>query len=147
MLKSTLIFLALIIIASSAFGISPGVNVEQAQQAANNWVSYFISEKGSWGDANLPIVEPGQIIADGSDTLGYYFAVSPAGYIVCPAFNLLPPIKAYSTSQSLDLADENGFAGILREVLQRKAQIIADHNSDISELESAGYNAPGIIKF
>ena len=126
---------------------SPTVSTQQAQQAANNWVSYFTSEKGGWENVNLPVVETAQIITNGADTLGYYFDISPSGYIVCPAFNQLPPIKAYSTSQSLDLTDENGFAGILREVLKRKVQILSEHNSDITELESAGYNAPGIIKF
>ena len=130
----------LVLIAAPVISLaySPTVSDQQARQAAENWTFYLIAEKGGWGDATQPVVESAQIISDGSDTLGYYFDISPSGYIICPASNLLPPIKSYSTSHGLNLVDEQSFAGILREILKQKTGIIADFRGDLPRYANAG---------
>ena len=130
----------LVVIAAPVISLaySPTVSTQQSRQAAENWTYYLVAEKGGWGDATQPIVESAQIISDGSDTLGYYFDISPNGYVVCPTSNLLPPVKSYSTSHGLKLDDEQGFASILREILKQQSGIIADFQGDLSRYANAG---------
>ena len=141
-----LITACLCISATVVHAINPTVNMQQARQAAENWLDYYVSDEGSWGDADKPTIRDADVITNGDDTLGYYFDVNPQGYILCPASNLLPPIKAYSTSHGLQFDNEHSFGNILRGILLRKTNIIDQYNGNLSLLEDAGYNSSGISK-
>jgi hypothetical protein len=106
----------------------------------------MIAEKGTWGKSATATLGEPRIISLGSDTLGYYFDVSPEGYILCPSTVLIPPIKAYSTSHGLSFVDEHDFGSILKEILKRKALILDDFNADLIRFADAGYDTSAIRK-
>jgi hypothetical protein len=71
-----------------------------------------------------------------NDTLvGYYFPVSPSGYIAVPILKELPPIKAYSEKYSLDLGEKGGIPALLREVLLRLERLYIETYGSLDALQ------------
>ncbi|MEA3296624.1 MAG: C10 family peptidase [candidate division Zixibacteria bacterium] len=91
--------------------------LEETELVSQNWLAYITHEKGTWsGEINPQIVDVQEII-ENDTLLGYYYSVSPKGYVVVPILKELSPVKASSESCQLDVNAEGGFAKLLREML------------------------------
>jgi len=99
---------------------------DEMQNVAQNWITYIVDQTGDWaGEVNPYVTDIQDIIVD--DTLvARYYAVSSGGYVIVPALKELPPVKAYSEANYLDIYEEDGFALLLRQVLQHRYRIYGE---------------------
>lgn len=130
--------LVILFTAFNAQAFSPTITPGQALRAADNWLKYFIDQKGSWGGESSASIGPMHVIMNDSDTLGYYFDILPHGYILCPAYNKQVPILAYSTSHGLTFFEDRSFGSVLHRVLQHRLKIIQDLQDDWQRYDGLG---------
>lgn len=99
---------------------------DEMKNVAENWVTYIVSQTGGWaGSPNPYIVDEQDLVVD--DTLlAKYYTVSSGGYVIVPVLKELPPVKAYSEENPLDIYEADGFALMLRQVLQHRTQLFAE---------------------
>jgi PKD repeat protein len=74
------------------------VTPAQAEQVAQNLVNYIVARDGAWGASQVPeiaAVEP--VFRDGV-LVAFVAVVSPSGFVLIPAEDELPAVKAFSTS-------------------------------------------------
>jgi hypothetical protein len=97
--------------------------MDEARQVCQNWLKYMISQRGAWaGDVSPEIIGSYEIM-ENDTVLGYYFTISPSGYIVVPVLKELPPIKAYSEKYSLDIEETQGILSLLKNVLHSRIRL------------------------
>ena len=90
---------------------------DQMETVCINWLVQSVTERGSWAGATSPTIGQAQeIIKDGILLAGYY-SVQPSGFIVVPTMVDLPPVKMYSETGSLNIADTDGPVQMLRDLL------------------------------
>jgi PKD repeat protein len=103
-------FLATILILIVSIGSwAKPVSPDDAQKVAKNWIDYVVKNDGSWGEyksAEAVKIEP--FFVEGG-LVGFVIDVAPLGFVLVPADDELPPIKAYSTD-SVFIQDSEGFA-------------------------------------
>ena len=124
LLSSSIALLALLLCAVS--GYAETANSDEALQVGRNWLSYIVSQKGSWSGTTKPEIIDYDEITAGDTVLATVFNVSPRGYIVVPVLKNLHPVKAYSDECNLDLTEPDGMALMLKEVLQHHVGSFAD---------------------
>jgi Peptidase C10 family/HYR domain/Secretion system C-terminal sorting domain len=95
-------------------------SITDAKQAGQNWLNYIVYQNGSWNESVSPYLMDGEEIYFEDQILGYYFPVNPSGYMVVPIIKELPPIKLYDETGYLDMADSQGFAGLIKDVLHHR---------------------------
>ena len=126
-----------ILLLSTAIGVSLGhiVRAEvptetEMAQVCQNWLTYIVHERESWGGATEPSVGGVQEIVAGDLLVGRCYAIRPRGYVVVPALKELLPVKAYSTESALDMAATDGLPEFVRDVLRsRFTSYIAEYGS------------------
>jgi len=101
--------------------------VDEARLACRNWMTYMTIQKGSWSGVNDPIIVSTQEIKANDTVLAWYFEIDPAGYVVVPVLKDLPAIKASSQESRLEPDAEDGFAAMLREVIQNRTHAFIDY--------------------
>jgi hypothetical protein len=121
-----LIALAILIMFCPSVMMADLATYDEMHNVAQNWLTYIIAETGDWAGAVNPRIVEAQDIVLNDTLLARYFEVSSGGYIIVPALKELPAVKAYSDQYLLDIHDENGFALLLREVLQHRTQLYAE---------------------
>jgi len=99
---------------------------EEMALVSRNWLSYMVSLKGGWGNSPSPVIGRVQDIIVNDTLLGRCYEVEPSGYIVVPILKELAPIKAYSEDSRIDFNDSDGFAAMLKEVLQDRVRLYVD---------------------
>ena len=89
----------------------------QMETVCANWLGQFAATHGSWaGVPNPAIGRAEEIIKDGI-LLARYYEVEPDGFVIVPVMTDLPPVKMYSETGSLNLADTDGPVQMLRDLL------------------------------
>jgi hypothetical protein len=102
---------------------SPG----EMEQVCRNWLSVIVNEKGSWaGAANPLIVGADDIVAEDGTVVARCYHIEPRGFVVVPVLKELPPIKAYSDANDLDIYAPEGLAQLLREVIDRRTKLYVE---------------------
>ncbi len=96
--------------------------IDEAQLVCHNWLTYTVFQKGSWAGSDDPKIVSSQEIKANDTVLAWYFEIDPAGYVVVPVLKDLPAIKACSQESRLDPDAADGFAAMLREVLQNRTR-------------------------
>lgn len=91
---------------------------EQALQAANNWISFIIHNKGNWGGSADAKVAEIKELKRGKRVLGYFCRVEPKGYIVISLLEELRPIADFSYDSDLDPESEEGMAKFIKDSVQ-----------------------------
>jgi len=90
---------------------------------ARNWVSQVVRDRGDWAGATSPDITTSEELVDDGRVLARSFAVAPRGYVLVPVLKELPPVKAYSTTSNLNVADTGGFAQLLKDVLADRLRL------------------------
>jgi hypothetical protein len=94
----------------------------EIQTVANNWVNFILARDGNWGGERNPSVGMVREFTRGDVLLGYYVPVLPQGFLVISLLKDLAPIKAYSTTNSLDPYDEVGMCALLKRSMQHRLE-------------------------
>lgn len=113
------------------FGAAPAraekVSAAEMEQACQNWLKYVVINSGSWAGSNSPqIINDKPIYSDEGILVGRCFNIDPVGFVVVPVLRELPPIKAYSDENNLDIDAHDGMAAMLREILNDKSKMYRD---------------------
>lgn len=105
-----ILVLAAAMVLTCAFGSwAKPVEPADARMAAENWIDYIVRNDGSWGEfraAEAVKIEP--FFVEG-EKVGFVIDVAPLGFVLVPADDELPPIKAYSTDSFFN-QDAGGFS-------------------------------------
>ncbi len=109
--------LILALAASSA--VAETATEQEALNMARNWVTRVIAGFGSWGGSAEARVVGIQPFMRGDRQLGYFCPVEPRGYLVVSLHKELAPVKAYSETDSLDPASDEGMADVIKIGLER----------------------------
>lgn len=139
--KTRLIFclfvmtIALLVSTSNIF--AEMASMADARQAGENWLNYIVYQNGSWNGEISPQLMEGQEIFYENQMLGYYFPVNPSGFIVVPVLKELPPIKLYDETSSLDVTEDQGMAGLIREVLYHRITMYIKRYGDLNAVQPA----------
>lgn len=122
----------LVAVAILGTGISPLPAIAETATEAEmeavcqNWLSYMVHQKGSWAGETEPAITGVQEVVVDDQLLARSYSIAPSGHIVVPTLKELPPIKAYSEEYDIDVNEIDGFARLLREILQHRAQLFID---------------------
>ena len=96
--------------------IAREATLPEAQRVAENFLRGMI-RLGGWGEEKDAFVLDGtEFIGDGR-VLGYFFPVSPKGYILVSLLTQLPPLKAFSWENDLDITAEDGPTRLLKDTM------------------------------
>ncbi len=107
-------------------GNAERATVSEMEQVCVNWLDYMVGDQGDWGGSTTPtIAETTPIVVDGR-LLGQLYHIAPQGHIIVPVMKEMPPVKAYSDRYDLDMADEDGPALLIREMLASRADLFVD---------------------
>ncbi|MCF8403894.1 MAG: C10 family peptidase [Bacteroidales bacterium] len=94
-------------------------DVEETSKVAENWIKLILAETGSWGEYETASVKPMVEFKRKDRLLGYYFEVSPSGFILVSLRKELAPVKAYSTQGHLDPMSDEGASDLLKVCMER----------------------------
>lgn len=100
------------------------VSPEEAAIVAGNWLQLGQELSWGWRGVQTPKAPDAKTLERDGEIMGYCFETGEEGYIVVPACRELPPITAYSTTSSLDVKNEDGFAGLLKDALSYKMNVV-----------------------
>jgi len=98
----------------------------EMQQVCQNWITEITYSHGSWAGGTAPSISSVDDILMNDTLLAHVYAIEPSGYVIVPVLKELPPVKAYSTVSSFNPKDADGFAAMIREVLEHHARLFVN---------------------
>jgi PKD repeat protein len=128
---------AIIVLMVISVGQTEIATLDESRLVCRNWLSYIAYQKGGWAGATNPDVIATEDIVVSDTLLGRYFSIYPSGYVVVPALKQLPPIKACSEKYQLDLNEPDGFAAMLKEVLQHRMRQYVETYGSLEAVQPA----------
>jgi hypothetical protein len=106
------------------------VTPEDAAQVARNWIRMGSEVGWGWPRIGKSLPNTAQEISVKGELVGYYFSVSPSGYVVVPACRELPPVTSYSTECDLKMSGEQSMSQLYRDVLSYKTEMVKSALND-----------------
>jgi len=117
-----------VIVLASSLVLAEIATTDEANLVSRNWLTYITAQTGGWAGTTDPrIVDMQELTVDGT-VYGYCYSVAPRGFILVPALKELPPIKAYSDENDIDINEEGpyGLPAFLRDVVSKRTQLYVD---------------------
>ena len=125
--KSTFVVFILLVLSISLR--ADDVNQKMARTVAQNWLYYCTRAYNTWGGSQTPGIIAEEIIWYDDTIVGYNFIISPVGNIVVPARDELPPVKLYSDTSTLVVAENTPTAQWITEELYKIDKALDEHKS------------------
>jgi len=126
--RLSLLLSAMVMAAPSVAQVTQ-VTASEAAVVANNWLHLGQEMKWGWeGSDDFKSSDARKLIYKG-ELVGYCLAAKGGGYVAIPACRELPPITAYSTTSDLNVAEDEGWTGLLKEVLSYKEDLVRTYLS------------------
>ncbi len=124
LVNSILPFMLIVVIMVGAFSVvsAETASKDQMQLACKNFLTYMVARNGDWGGSDNPTIAAAQDIIENGLLVARYYEIDPAGYVIIPVLKEMPPVKSYSDIYRLDLEESDGFAAMMREVLDNRTQ-------------------------
>lgn len=95
--------MVLVLLALSPSGFWAGtVTQGHAGQVAQNFVSHIVERDGSWAGSTAPAVAAVEPVFRDGVLIAYQAAVFPSGFVLVPAEDELPAVKAFSTTGTFE---------------------------------------------
>ncbi len=94
------------------------ITQNEARMVANNWIKLIINKKGSWDNTKDAYVKNIKEFKRGNKTIGYFFEISPRGFIIVSLLKGLAPVKAYSDNCNLDPYSDEGLSDLLKSKME-----------------------------
>lgn len=94
------------------------VTAEDARKVAEAWVQLIAANENGWhgcGEARVDVVRQ---LKRGGRLVGYVCSVKPGGYVVVPLYKELAPVKAYSTTDTLNPDSDAGMADLVKGAME-----------------------------
>jgi len=120
----------------SSFGIAAEVSLEMARPVAENWLQSSLHDKRLVDNSNYRIISE-EIIVFNDRTVGYNFALSPAGHIIVPSRDELPAVKLYSLTTNLSMAEDSEVVHWIKEELYKLNSALDSHAAELAGVDHA----------
>jgi hypothetical protein len=117
MRKRIVFFSILLWLCPAVQAVSGTVSISRARAVAQNWLWHYVLTYHSWAGSTSPTIKGVEPIQYGGELVGYNFLVSPAGHLVVPLRDELPPVKLYSEHSTLSMADNSDVTQWIQEEL------------------------------
>jgi len=111
------------------------VSLEEARVTAENWLYHCVRAYGSWGGSDAPEITGEEVMEYNNQIVGYNFLVSPVGNIVVPARDELPPVKLYSDTSTLFIAEDTDVAQWIQEELYKLSEALDAHAEELAGID------------
>lgn len=118
------------------------VTDSEMELVSKRWLSLIAEEPDGWAGSRDPRIVAMTRLEDEAGVLAHVYHTAPVGYIVVPVIRELPPIKAYSTTSSLDVSETQGFAQLLRESLRARLDRFVELHGSL-DAHIPGPSTPG----
>ncbi len=128
---------AIIVLIIAAIALTTGIllpaiaraetaSADEMTQVCENWLTFMVEQSGDWAGVQNPTISDVRDIVVNDTLVGRFYSIQPTGYVVVPVLKELAPVKAYSDENSLDIDEADGFALLLRQVLQSRTQLYVE---------------------
>jgi hypothetical protein len=91
---------------------------QEALTIARNYVSFILTNEGSWDGSDSAEVVSIQEFRRGDRVLGYFCRVQPRGFLVLSLHKELAPVRAYSGRCNLDPEAEEGLTDLIKDKME-----------------------------
>jgi hypothetical protein len=118
-----------------SIALSETATKDEMTIVCHNWLAYITFHNGSWAGSSSPILGESEDIIVNDTLLGRYFPIEPSGYIIVPNLKEMAPIKAYSEDCRLDFSAEDGFAALIKEVLQDRIRLFVQSYGSMEAIQ------------
>ena len=113
----------LIVFTSSVYAET--ATLDEMTRVCRNWLALTVYNNGDWAGSDNPYIIDVHEIVQNDTLLARSFDIAPSGFIVVPILKELPPVKAFSVENNLDVDWENGFPDMLKTVLLHRVSTFA----------------------
>jgi len=127
--RSAMPIVALLGLVASTLGVpdlaSAGrVSSTEAETVCESWIASVVLVNGSWAGSPHPAITSADELVDADGTLlATCYTVSPDGFVVVPAVDVLPPVKMYAETGRLDVTATRGLVQLVRERLSAQVAL------------------------
>ncbi len=134
--RKIVIFIGILFLLFPTFGIAKEVEQVRARIIAQNWLHHLTRQYGFGGYYGIsPQIIDEEVAAFRNQVVGYNFILSPQGHILVPFRDDLPPVKLYSDSVTLRMADHSDVAEWIQEELFKIYEALDDHREELEHID------------
>jgi len=136
-MKKNRIFLFLVfqLFGLSIWGISGTISLEKARNVAQNWLTHCVRAYHGWGGTIEPQIVGEEVVIYLHHVVGYNFIVFPVGSILVPSRDELPPIKLYSDTSTLVIAQNSDIVQWICDELYKINRALNDHAHEMAGID------------
>ena len=116
----------------STAALAKEVDQNEARTVAQNWL-HHLTREGRFADhptATPQIIEE-EVIVYNNSVVGYNFILHPRGHMIVPLRDELPPVKLYSDTATLRMADMSEVAEWIKEELFKLNEAMDAHKGEL----------------
>jgi len=133
--KKIMNFFVIFFIIFSVFGLAGEVNLEKARFVAKNWLFHNLTVNRTWNTSTKPLIIDVEVMTFNNQIVGYNFIISPKGNIIVPFRDELPPVKLYSKTSTLRMAENSDVSQWICEELYKINQAINAHAEELRNID------------
>lgn len=130
-----LILVLVVLVGLSATGYAGDVSLERARAVAQNWLQHCITAYHHWEGSATPTIMAEEIIRYGGEIVGYNFLIYPVGNVVVPSRDELPPVKLYSDTSTLIVAENSEVGRWIAEELYKIKNALEFHADELRGID------------
>src|SRR4030042_6643593 len=127
-----------LIFSTAGAGITKEVSQYRARTVAQNWLHHLTASQDFANSLLIPggvkIVDE-EVMVYNNRVVGYNFILSPRGHIIVPFRDELPPVKLYSDTTTLRMADDSDVAEWIREELFKEYEAMDSHRQELESVD------------
>ena len=135
MFRRIIVLITVFLLGFSAFGIAGEVSLERAREVAENWLYHCTTTYEAWSEYTTPDIVSEEIMEYNNQVVGYNFLIYPKGHIVVPSRNELPPVKLYSDTSTLVIAEDSDIAQWIIEELFKINEALDAHYKELEGID------------
>jgi hypothetical protein len=131
-----IIFIGILLLSFPAFSITKEVEREKARTIAQNWLHHLTRQYGLGGyrEISFQIIDE-EVALFENQVVGYNFILYPQGHILVPFRDELPPVKLYSDTVTLRLAEQSDVAEWILEELFKIYEALDAHQDELKNID------------
>jgi hypothetical protein len=132
MRKRIVLFSILLWLCPAVQAVAGTVSASRALTVAQNFLLHHVRTFHSWGGSTSPTIRGVEPIQYGGELVGYNFLVAPAGHLIVPVRDELPPVKFYSETSTLSMADSSDVTLWVMNELYRHVHFVEQHQIELA---------------
>jgi hypothetical protein len=129
----------------STTALAKEVGQNEARTVAQNWL-HHLTREGRFTEhpAAIPQIIEEEVIVHNNTVVGYNFILHPRGHMIVPLRDELPPVKLYSDTATLRMADMSEVAEWIKEELFKLNEAMDAHKGELDTIDHATTHNGGL---